>query len=164
VVSKIWKKFKKTGGVENKNRSGRPRKTNAKQDHYIKLLSLRDRNLSSQAISKQLLDKEGKRILQARSIRSRLIPNFFAIISCLILFWQSATIIPFSKSVNSRVFFFFPIKDNFVCLQQHKKHSLNLSRLIIRELEKISTFAVLETRFPRLWEATKFVNMSNGFS
>jgi len=90
--------------------------------------------------------------------------QFFAIISCLILFWQSATIIPFSKSVNSRVFFFFPIKDNFVCLQQHKKHSLNLSRLIIRELEKISTFAVLETRFPRLWEATKFVNMSNGFS
>ena len=73
VVSKIWKKFKKTGGVENKNRSGRPRKTNAKQDHYIKLLSLRDRNLSSQAISKQLLDKEGKRILQARSIRSRLV-------------------------------------------------------------------------------------------
>lgn len=68
TVSRVYKKWKKNKDVANLPRSGRKRKTTKSQDHYIKLLSLRDRKKSSLAISKELFDKEGRKLLHARSI------------------------------------------------------------------------------------------------
>ena len=54
AVQALLKKHKETGNVEDRRRSGRPRKLNAADEKHIKLISLRNRKMSSSAISSEL--------------------------------------------------------------------------------------------------------------
>jgi transposase len=73
TAGRNWLKHLKFGTTKNLPRSGRPRKSNSQQDKYIRISSLRDRNLPSRLLANNLFDKEGRRVLHARSVRRRLV-------------------------------------------------------------------------------------------
>lgn len=54
VVQALLKKNKESGNAEDRRRSGRPRKHTAADVSFIRLTSLRDRKMSSSAISSDL--------------------------------------------------------------------------------------------------------------
>lgn len=62
AVQSVLKKYKETGKVEDRRRSGRPRKLSAADEKHIKLISLRNRKMSSSAISSQLAKTSGTKI------------------------------------------------------------------------------------------------------
>ena len=59
AVQALLKKHKETGNVEDRRRSGRPRKLNAADEKHIKLISLRNRKMSSSVISSELAETSG---------------------------------------------------------------------------------------------------------
>ena len=62
AVQALLKKHKKTGNVEDRRRSGRPRKLNAADEKHIKLISLRNRKMSSSVISSELAETSGTQV------------------------------------------------------------------------------------------------------
>ena len=56
AVQALLKKHKETGNVEDRRHSGRPRKLNAADETHIKLISLRNRKMSSSVISSELAE------------------------------------------------------------------------------------------------------------
>ncbi|MGH0116029.1 UNVERIFIED_CONTAM: hypothetical protein FKN15_060493 [Acipenser sinensis] len=59
AVQALLKKHKETGNVEDRRRSGRPRKLTAADERHIMLTSLRNRKMSSSAISSELAENSG---------------------------------------------------------------------------------------------------------
>ncbi|MBN3283819.1 S14L2 protein, partial [Polyodon spathula] len=59
AVQALLKKHKETGNVEDRRRSGRPRKLTAADERHIMLTSLRNRKMSSNAISSELAENSG---------------------------------------------------------------------------------------------------------
>ncbi|MGH0115834.1 UNVERIFIED_CONTAM: hypothetical protein FKN15_054190 [Acipenser sinensis] len=59
AVQALLKKHKETGNVEHRRRSGRPRKLTAADERHIMLTSLRNRKMSSSAISSELAENSG---------------------------------------------------------------------------------------------------------
>ena len=62
AVQALLKKHKETGNVEDHRRSGRPRKLSAADEKYIKLISFRNRKMSSTAISSELAETSGTHV------------------------------------------------------------------------------------------------------
>ena len=62
AVQALLKKHKETGNVEDRRRSGRPRKLNAADEKHIKLISLRNRKMSSSVISSELAETSGTQV------------------------------------------------------------------------------------------------------
>ncbi|MGH0172377.1 UNVERIFIED_CONTAM: hypothetical protein FKN15_063225 [Acipenser sinensis] len=59
AVQALLKKHKETGNVEDRRRSGRPRKLTAADERHIMLTSLHNRKMSSSAISSELAENSG---------------------------------------------------------------------------------------------------------
>ncbi|MGH0115836.1 UNVERIFIED_CONTAM: hypothetical protein FKN15_054192 [Acipenser sinensis] len=59
AVQALLKKHKETGNVEDRRRSGRPRKLTAADERHIMLTSLRNQKMSSSAISSELAENSG---------------------------------------------------------------------------------------------------------
>lgn len=62
AVQALLKKHKETGNVEDRRRSGRPRKLSAADEKHLKLISLRNRKMSSSAISSELAETSGTQV------------------------------------------------------------------------------------------------------
>ena len=62
AVQALLKKHKETGNVEDHRHSGRPRKLSAADEKYIKLISLRNRKMSSSAIRSELAETSGTHV------------------------------------------------------------------------------------------------------
>uniref|UniRef100_A0A8C4S2L1 Transposase Tc1-like domain-containing protein n=1 Tax=Erpetoichthys calabaricus TaxID=27687 RepID=A0A8C4S2L1_ERPCA len=62
AVQALLKKHKKTGKVEDRRRSGRPRKLSAADERHITLITLRNRKISSSAISSELAEASGTQV------------------------------------------------------------------------------------------------------
>lgn len=62
AVQALLKKHKETGNVEDRRRSGRPRKLSAADEKHIKLISLRNQKMSSSAISSELAETSGTQV------------------------------------------------------------------------------------------------------
>lgn len=62
AVQALLKKHKETGNVEDRRRSGRPRKLSAADEKHLKLISLRNRKLTSSAISSELAETSGTQV------------------------------------------------------------------------------------------------------
>ncbi|KAK1172084.1 ras suppressor protein 1 isoform X1 [Acipenser oxyrinchus oxyrinchus] len=66
------KKHKETGNVEDRRRSGRPRKLTAADERHIMLTSLRNRKMSSSAISSELAENSGN-LVHPSTVRRSLV-------------------------------------------------------------------------------------------
>jgi len=71
TVQDAIKRFRQTGEYTRREGSGRPRITNQRDNHFINLTALRDRNVPSTVISSRLQDVRGT-IASARTIQRRL--------------------------------------------------------------------------------------------
>ena len=74
TVDYIVKKYKTCGTITNQARSGRPRKTSAHTDRFIKRLALKNRCSSASAIAAEVKDTTGVEV-HAQTIRNRLHEN-----------------------------------------------------------------------------------------
>lgn len=74
VVYYTLERRKKYGLMTNSKRSGRPRKTSAAQDRFIKLASLRNRRLTAPQIASELQSTSGVNI-SSRTVARRLIES-----------------------------------------------------------------------------------------
>lgn len=72
AVQTTIKRFKEIGSYENRPKSGRKRRTNARQDRILERISLRDRMKTSKELSSELLQDHGIN-LAASSVRRRLV-------------------------------------------------------------------------------------------
>ena len=71
AISRLRKKCRRTGTVKDRQRSGRPRKTERREDNYIVTSSRRNRFLNSTKIAGFVRNETGTRIC-ARTVRNRL--------------------------------------------------------------------------------------------
>ena len=74
VVQRIWQRFLDTGSVEERPKSGRPRKTSAVDDRYIVTMSRRQRFDTARTLNQQFLHATGITICE-QTIRNRLHDN-----------------------------------------------------------------------------------------
>jgi transposase len=54
-IRKIWRKYKKTGSVKDLHRSGRPRKTNKREDRHMELTVARNPKINAKYMAKRLV-------------------------------------------------------------------------------------------------------------
>ena len=73
-VQAILKKQQKTGKVEDRKRSGRPRKLTKKDETYLKITSLRNRRKTSLDLAAELAQTSGKQV-HSSTVRRSLIRN-----------------------------------------------------------------------------------------
>ncbi|KAL3974221.1 trafficking protein particle complex subunit 2 [Sarotherodon galilaeus] len=73
-VQCVLKKFQQTGQVEDKRRSGRPKKLSTADEQYLKVMSLRNRKRSSKDLTQDLRDASGPSVDPA-TVRRSLIRN-----------------------------------------------------------------------------------------
>lgn len=71
MISKLKAKFRDTGDVKDRPRSGRPRKTTAAEDRYIIMAALRNRRLSAKTLQARHTRRYGNRVSD-QTIRNRL--------------------------------------------------------------------------------------------
>ena len=71
TVSNLWRRFRDTGDVQDRARSGRPRVTTQQDDQYIRQSFLRNRRLTATEMQGRLLGRHGQRISD-QTIRNRL--------------------------------------------------------------------------------------------
>ena len=71
MISKLKAKFRETGDVKDRPRSGRPRKTTAEEDRFITRASLRNRRLSATDLQARYARRYGRRVSD-QLIRNRL--------------------------------------------------------------------------------------------
>ena len=71
VISRLWDKYRQTGGVAMRPGRGRPKSTTPRQDRLITLLALRDRFKSAAAINREFLTMPGRRI-STSTVKNRL--------------------------------------------------------------------------------------------
>lgn len=88
-----WKLHEETGQYRDRRKTGRPRKTDERQDNVIKLLSMKDRKKTAEEISRELARHHGVQIT-TRTVRRRL--NFFG------LFGRVAKKKPYVSLTNRR--------------------------------------------------------------
>ncbi|KAG2462395.1 VMAT2 protein, partial [Polypterus senegalus] len=74
AVKALLKKHKETGNVEDRRR--KPRKISVANDRHIKLITPRNRRMSSSAISSELGETSGTQVPFATSIYGLIVPNF----------------------------------------------------------------------------------------
>ena len=71
TISRLLNRFKQTGNVADRPRSGRRRKTTPLEDHFLTISSQRNRFLSSQKLSHLWRNATGTRVCD-RKVRNRL--------------------------------------------------------------------------------------------
>ena len=74
VVQRIWQRFLDTGSVEERPKSGRPRKMSAVDDRYIVTMSRRQRFDTARTLNQQFLNATGITICE-QTIRNCLHDN-----------------------------------------------------------------------------------------
>ena len=62
TISRLRNRLRETGRVNNRPRSGRPRKTTPREDRHITTLSQRNRFISSGKIARDLMNTTGTRV------------------------------------------------------------------------------------------------------
>ena len=62
VISRLWDKYRQTGGVAIRPGCGRPKSTTPRQYRFITLIALRDRFKSAPAINREFRTLTGRRI------------------------------------------------------------------------------------------------------
>ena len=71
VISRLWNRFRQTGNVSERPRSGRPRSTTARQDRYMSLMARRHRFQSAVQLNTDFHAASGVRITP-QTLRQRL--------------------------------------------------------------------------------------------
>ncbi len=71
AISKLKAKFRQTGEVKDRPRSGRPKKTTPQEDRFITQVALTNRRLSSRVLQARFLGRFGRRISD-QTVRNRL--------------------------------------------------------------------------------------------
>lgn len=71
TISKLKTKFRETGDVKDRPRSGRPRKTTPQEDRFLTLASLRNRRLPARALQARFSQRFHRRISE-QTVRNRL--------------------------------------------------------------------------------------------
>ena len=71
TISRLKIKYRETGDVKDRPRSGRPKVTTPQQDQYLRLTALRNRRMSSRLLQARLAGHTGRRISD-QTIRNRL--------------------------------------------------------------------------------------------
>ena len=71
TISRLLNRFKQTGIVAHRPRSGRPRKTTPREDRFLTTSSRRNRFLSSRKLGRLLRNATGTRVCD-RTFRNRL--------------------------------------------------------------------------------------------
>ena len=71
TISQLLNRFQQTGNVAEPSRSGRPRKTTPREDHFLTTLSRRDRFLSTRKSGGLLRNASGTRVCDS-TVRNRL--------------------------------------------------------------------------------------------
>ena len=72
TVAKIIQHFKSAGSTQNRPRVGRPKKLSACAEHYIQMLSLKDRRRSAVSIAAEIEEVWGGQPVSAQTIRRTL--------------------------------------------------------------------------------------------
>ena len=72
TVAKIIQCFESAGSTQNRPRVGRPKKLNAHAEHYIQMLSLKDRRRSAVSITAEIEEVGGGQPVSAQIIRRTL--------------------------------------------------------------------------------------------
>ena len=72
TVRELKKKVKETKSLEDRKRSGRPRKTSPREDRTLKLISLQDRFLNATKMAKKIVPNIVKKKLGVTTVRKRL--------------------------------------------------------------------------------------------
>ena len=71
TMSQLLKRFRQTGNVSDRPRSGRPRKTTLQEDRFLTTSSRRNRFLARQKLGRLLRNATGTRVCD-RTVRNRL--------------------------------------------------------------------------------------------
>ena len=71
VISRLWNRFQHTGNVEERPRSGRPRKTTVRQDRYLCNMAKRQRFQSAVRLNSDFRTATGVRV-SSQTVRNRL--------------------------------------------------------------------------------------------
>ena len=71
TVAKIIQRFRRAGSTQNRPRVGRPKKLNARAEHHIQMLSLKDRRRSAVSIAAEI-EEVGGQLVSAQTIRRTL--------------------------------------------------------------------------------------------
>ena len=74
VVGRLWQRFQAMNSVRNRPRSGRPRSTTNREDHYITNMALRQRTTTARRLRDNLRTATGTRVSD-QTIRNRLRAN-----------------------------------------------------------------------------------------
>lgn len=71
TICRLWNRFRTTGNVSDRQRSGRPRKTTVRQDRFIVTTSRRNRFMAAPRVAEELHRATGVRLC-GQSVRNRL--------------------------------------------------------------------------------------------
>lgn len=71
TIQRHLERFRATGGVEDRHRSGRPRCTSRQDDRYLQLSALRNRTVTSSTLRNQLMNTANVNV-SSRTVRRRL--------------------------------------------------------------------------------------------
>ena len=78
TIHKLLNRKKATGSVKDRKRTGRPRKTNKKDDHVLKLASIRNRRASSRQLANEFNESSAQKHISPRTVRRRLLEGLKA--------------------------------------------------------------------------------------
>ena len=73
TIHKLLNRKKAEGSVKDKKRTGRPRKTNKKDDYVLKLASIRNRRASSRQLANEFNESSAQKHISPRTVRRRLL-------------------------------------------------------------------------------------------
>lgn len=71
TISKLRSKFRETGEVKDRPRSGRPKKTTPQEDRFVTLATLRNRRLTARELQARFMQRYQRR-LSTQTVRNRL--------------------------------------------------------------------------------------------
>lgn len=74
VIGRLWQRFRATGSVQNRPRSGRPRSTTAREDRYLTTMTLRQRRVTARRLRDRLRVTTGT-LVSDQTVRNRLRAN-----------------------------------------------------------------------------------------
>ena len=73
TIHKLLNRKKATGSVKDKKRTEKPRKTNKKDEHVLKLASIRNRRASSRQLANEFNESSAQKHISPRTVRRRLL-------------------------------------------------------------------------------------------